>query len=189
MKRPHAASPSARRRFASMETAPTMATTRRTAARQRRRCQPYGNCPKRHTNQEWVPGDAHNVLRRPVDQAFPRDGGGVRRGQADDDQQECRQHRCDGDRFPRPQLAPGGCGRGTLIRQNEPDHAGDESAENTTIWRCCTDPAGGGAAGRAGVAGRPLTCPPDAQRVLQAEPEPPPLHSQAETQGGELARV
>ena len=145
VKRPHAASPSARRRFASMETAPTMATTRRTAARQRRRCQPYGNCPKRHTNQEWVPGDAHNVLRRPVDQAFPRDGGGVRRGQADDDQQECRQHRCDGDRFPRPQLAPGGCSRGTSIRQNEPDHAGDrERGEHDYVallhgsswWRC-----------------------------------------------------
>src|SRR4051812_29359637 len=50
------------------------------------------------------------------------------------------------------------------------------------------DPAGG-AAGRAGVARRPLTCPPDAQRALQAEPGPPPPYSPAEAQGSELARV
>ena len=42
--------------------------------------------------------------------------------------------------------------------------------------RCCTDPTGG-ARSWAGVAGRPLTCPPDAQRALQAEPEPPPPYS------------
>src|SRR5215212_7778734 len=53
---------------------------------------------------------------------------------------------------------------------------------------CCMDPAGG-AAGRAGVAGRPLTCRPDAQRALQAEPGPPPPYSPAEAQGNELARV
>jgi hypothetical protein len=45
--------------------------------------------------------------------------------------------------------------------------------------RCCTDPAGG-AAGRAGVAGRPLTCLSDAQRAFQAEPGPPPPYSPAE---------
>src|SRR3954453_18872960 len=50
------------------------------------------------------------------------------------------------------------------------------------------DPAGG-AAGRAGVAGRPLTCPSDAQRALQAEPGPPPPYSPAEAQANELARV
>src|SRR5215213_2846441 len=56
------------------------------------------------------------------------------------------------------------------------------------LWRCCMDPAGG-AAGRAGVAGRPLTCLSDAQRALQAEPGPPPPYSPAEAQGNELARV
>src|SRR5215207_5431822 len=56
------------------------------------------------------------------------------------------------------------------------------------LRRCCTDPAGG-AAGRAGVAGRPLTCPPDAQRALQAEPGPSPPYPHAEAQGDELARI
>src|SRR5215213_11159386 len=56
------------------------------------------------------------------------------------------------------------------------------------LWRCCMDPAGG-AAGRAGVAGRPLTCLSDAQRALQAEPGPPSPHSPAEAQANELARV
>src|SRR4051812_3718352 len=53
---------------------------------------------------------------------------------------------------------------------------------------CCTDPVGG-ARGRTGVAGRLLSCPPDARLALQAEPRPPPPHPRAEAQGDELARV
>jgi Transposase, Mutator family len=53
------------------------------------------------------------------------------------------------------------------------------TAEKALTARCCTDPAGG-AAGRAGVAGRPLTCLSDAQRAFQAEPGPPPPYSPAE---------
>ena len=52
--------------------------------------------------------------------------------------------------------------------------------------RCCTDPTGG-ARSCAGVAGRPLTCPPDAPHALQAEPGPSPPYSSAEAQGNELA--
>src|SRR5215208_6520998 len=52
-------------------------------------------------------------------------------------------------------------------------------AERVRTRPCCMDPAGG-AAGRAGVAGRPLTCLSDAQRALQAEPGPPPSYRQAE---------
>src|SRR5215213_7257612 len=54
--------------------------------------------------------------------------------------------------------------------------------------RCCTDPTGG-ARSWAGVAGRPLTCPPDARRAFQAEPGPPPPYSPAEAPGNKLARV
>src|SRR3954467_13846269 len=56
--------------------------------------------------------------------------------------------------------------------------AAAREAQKQTTRRCCTDPAGG-AAGRAGGAGRPLTCLSDAQRALQAEPGPSPPHSPA----------